>query len=365
MPIGINDLDFDDDDYVNALDNEGDPTSQNVDDDGEPIKDWIEDPYGGEDPVNDVNNNHQDQNYSQDSLIVELLKSNGITDLNKIKFENENGEIEEISWDSLDKDTQLNILRNNESTPERDLDDAEIQLINQVRNSKMTPEEFIQAVKQMGVAEYTKNLVEDPKYSVDELTDDELFISDLQTRIGDLTDEEINAALDHAKSNESLYAKQVKGLRDEYKRLEDEKNQREAMKRQADEEERFNQFSSAVNEAITKLDSIGGLNINLDDEDIRILNDFIFSTDETGVSWLGKALNDPDTLVRMSWFALHGDDTFDQLTEYVNNQIKLAEQTGYERGLKEAKTQPQARVVFNNINNKSQNKTVRTINDLD
>lgn len=365
MPIGINDLDFDDDDYVNTLENEGDSTSQNIDEDGDPVKGWIDSPYEEEDPIDYDNNNHQDYNNSQDSLILDLLRSNGITDLDKIKFENENGEIEEVSWNSLDKETQLNILRNNEPEPERDLDEAEIQLINQLRSNKMTPEEFIQAVKQMGVAEYTKNLVEDPKYSVDELTDDELFISDLQTRIEDLTDEEISAALDHAKSNESLYAKQIKGLREEYKRLEDEKNQREAMRRQADEEERFNQFSSAVNEAITRLDSIGGLNISLDDEDVRVLNDFIFSVDDTGVSWLGKALNDPDTLVRMSWFALHGDDIFDNLTEYVNNQIKLAEQAGYEKGLKEAKPQPQARVVFNNSNNKSQNRAVRTINDLD
>jgi hypothetical protein len=54
-----------------------------------------------------------------------------------------------------------------------------------------------------------------------------LFILDLQARIEDITDEEALAALEKAKMNEGIYAKQIKGIREEYKRIEDEKLQRD------------------------------------------------------------------------------------------------------------------------------------------
>jgi hypothetical protein len=55
-------------------------------------------------------------------------------------------------------------------------------------------------------------------------------VLDLQARIGQdkITEEELQEALDRAKSNEALFAKEIAGLRDEYHRLEDEKNQKDA-----------------------------------------------------------------------------------------------------------------------------------------
>jgi hypothetical protein len=38
-----------------------------------------------------------------------------------------------------------------------------------------------------------------PQYKIDELSDDELFILDLETRVGELSDEEAAEALNNAK----------------------------------------------------------------------------------------------------------------------------------------------------------------------
>nr|DAR76256.1 MAG TPA: protein of unknown function DUF2518 [Caudoviricetes sp.] len=42
-------------------------------------------------------------------------------------------------------------------------------------------------------------------YKVDNLTDDDLFIIDLKNRIPDITQEQLDTALEQAKSNEELY----------------------------------------------------------------------------------------------------------------------------------------------------------------
>jgi hypothetical protein len=41
-----------------------------------------------------------------------------------------------------------------------------------------------------------------PQYKIDELSDDEIFILDLETRAGELSDEEAAEALNLAKQNE-------------------------------------------------------------------------------------------------------------------------------------------------------------------
>ena len=52
------------------------------------------------------NNNQQEE----EDLIDSLLKSRGIEDKSKIKFEGEEGDIEEVNWDSLSNDDKLNII---------------------------------------------------------------------------------------------------------------------------------------------------------------------------------------------------------------------------------------------------------------
>ena len=62
-------------------------------------------------------------------LAKELLTLQGISDMNKIKFEDESGAVIEKSWDSLSNNEKLMILSHQED-PDTSLDDAEIELIN-------------------------------------------------------------------------------------------------------------------------------------------------------------------------------------------------------------------------------------------
>lgn len=156
-------------------------------------------------------------------LLTSLLKTKGIEDKSKIKFENDEGEIEEKNWTDLSTEDQLNILTANEKPT---LNDAESELLESIRKSGLTPSEYLNYIANNEVQRYIQNSQE-PSYEIDQYTDDELYLMDLMSKMGDATEEEALDALEKAKSNESLYKKQIAAIRSEYKRAEEE-NQMQA-----------------------------------------------------------------------------------------------------------------------------------------
>lgn len=67
----------------------------------------------------------------------------------------------------------------------------------------MTPEEYLQSL--LSEVEQTK------RYKVDDLSDEEVYALDLLHKVGqDISDEEINQAIELAKQNEGLFKKQQK-----------------------------------------------------------------------------------------------------------------------------------------------------------
>jgi hypothetical protein len=71
------------------------------------------------------------------------------------------------------------------------LTDDEINLINQIRQSNMSPEEYIN--------QFTSSEQVEPQYKIDELSDDEVYLLDLESRVGELSDEDAIQALTNAK----------------------------------------------------------------------------------------------------------------------------------------------------------------------
>jgi hypothetical protein len=97
------------------------------------------------------NEDEDEQGSSDESALSRYLKTMGISDPEKIKFENEKGDIEEINWDSLSEDEKFNILSTEQDNSELDLDDAEIDLINRIRLSNMSVDDFVRSIHQQGI----------------------------------------------------------------------------------------------------------------------------------------------------------------------------------------------------------------------
>lgn len=281
--------------------------------------------YGQEEEsiVNDSQEHEESQieesNINDDfDLTKELLNLQGITDINKIKFEDESGAIVEKAWESLSNNEKLMILSHQED-PDTSLDDAEIELINQIRESGLNPDQYIQNL--------LKQEVPTPTYEVDKMSDDELFCLDLLDKIGseNISDEELQQALDNAKSNENLYSKQVASLRVYYKGLEENRQKELEKQKQEQAEYEFNVFSNNIVNSIRNFNLSEDIPVELSNEEMEDLANYILTRDASGYSEFGRLLNDPKEFTKAAFWTLKGQEILNEM----QNQIKEAYLRGY------------------------------------
>ena len=317
MALGINDLDIYDDEFM-----ENETQKQDVTE---------------EDQINEGESSKEQETTT--NVVTELLKRQGIEDPNQISFEKEDGSIEKLKWDDLSLEEQLNILNqkpeNDNLPPVNDEIGEDIQsLAKELKDNNMSVDDFINYIKDQGIQAYQASL--QPHYEVDNITDDDLFKIDLKNRIPDITPEQLETALEQAKSNEELYNKQVNGIREEYKQFEEEQNAQNEAITVEEQQQQYNEFANAITQTIDSLDNVNGIDIELEDEDKYELAQFILGQDAAGVSNFGKALNDPETFVKVAWFALKGADAIDSITDYFKNEITKVRESSYQEGLENA-----------------------------
>ena len=251
-------------------------------------------------------------------LTKELLIRQGINDINKIKFEDESGAVVEKAWDTLSNDEKIMILSHQED-PDTSLDAAEIELINQIRESGMTPDQYIQSLQ-----------VTEPKipvYEVDSMSDDELFCIDLLDKVGadNITDEELQQALETAKQNETLYNKQVASLRVYYKNLEEKAQQEKEIEQQEAAEQQFRDFSNQILNSIRGFNALEDTPVELSQDEMEDLANYILTRDDSGYSEFGRLLNDPAQFTKAAFWMLKGPEILNEMQK----QIKEAYLRGY------------------------------------
>lgn len=297
-----------------------------------------------------------------------LLKQKGIDDPSKIKFEDENGQIVDRDWNTLSNEEKVNILSQQDNTVSSDadnLDADEIQLINTLRQNNISPEEYANWLMQQGAQQYQQ--AQQPSYQVDDLSDDELYVLDLQSKVSDLSDEDAHKALEKAKEDPDLFTKQVNGLRNEYRSLESNKRNEQEQAIQQQRAQQQQAYQDSVLNSIQNLKSIGSLDLNMDDDDMNEIANFILSSDGAGNNYFQKALSNPDDLVKMAWFALKGNEAIDSITDYYNKEIQNVRRSSYEKGLKDGRAgkTTTSTVVFKPKSKRSAASNAVSINDLD
>ena len=261
----------------------------------------------------------------EDDLTTEVLKLRGISNPDKIKFEDESGAITERSWDSLTKEEQINILadqREDQGT-NNDLAEDEIELINAIRNSGMSVQDYIQTITpQINQPQDTNQF--------DAMSDEDLYAFDILNKVGNdnITDEELDDALEAAKANETLFKKTVEGLRQQYNRLQEEQKQNIANQQQAVAQQRYQTFANVVNNQIDNFNSFAGQPIQLSNQDKDNLSEFMLALDEDGSSALGKALQDPRLLTKAAFWLLNEQELIAELQK----QQQDAYTRGYNAG---------------------------------
>lgn len=152
----------------------------------------VADTVGGENLI-DQPNNDSDQVESKESdqeknietnnnsdFLTSFLSEYGLKD-GKVTYENDDGTTEEVDFDSLDSEEKINILKELTSP---NLSKDEIEVINYLRANNATIQDVITYYSQKAVEDYIKeNGPIEKQYSVDEYSDDELYIADLKSKI--------------------------------------------------------------------------------------------------------------------------------------------------------------------------------------
>lgn len=261
----------------------------------------------------------------EDDLTTEVLRLRGISNPDKIKFEDESGAVTERSWDSLTKEEQINILADQREHQEtnNDLAEDEADLINAIRNSGMSVQDYMQTITpQINQPQDTNQF--------DAMSDEDLYAFDILNKVGNdnITDEELDAALEAAKANETLFKKTVDGLRQQYNRLQEEQKQNIANQQQAAAQQRYQAFANVVNNQIDNFNSFAGQPIQLSNQDKDNLSEFMLALDEDGSSALDKALQDPKLLTKAAFWLLNEQDLIAELQK----QQQDAYTRGYNAG---------------------------------
>jgi hypothetical protein len=330
MEMKLEDLDIDD----VGLDEDVTPGAEFDEDTYE--KPWLD---GSAPQDEEVHEDEPSGEPTEDDIITTLLKDKGINP-EAIKFENEAGEIEEKSFNELSREEQLQILNYDESDDDFGLAEDEVSLINELRASNLSADEYKKYIAQQAIQEYLDSNQEDtPVYEIDSIPDDELYLIDLKAKVPELTEEDASAELELAKQNEALYQKKVQGIRNEYKKKEELLAQQEEEEQRLAAEKAAQEFEDTIVAAIQENDTIdlGESSLTLSEDDMNEIASFILDSDVAGVRHIAKALNDPKTLVGMVWYALKGQEAFSQITDYYKQKITEASKYNYNKGFEDAK----------------------------
>lgn len=313
---------------INEIDNVEDFMDEPVEDSPEiPSIDEIDEPE--EDQYDD-----DDDDYS---VVERFLQDRGVNP-RSIKFETEEGE--EISdFNELSKEDQYQIL-NSLSEDESDLDDSEIGLLNFMRTNNWSVQDYNNYIAQQAIQRYTETQTEpEQTYQIDDLSDEELFLVDLKSKIPDLTEDEAMEELDRSQQNPDLFNKKVQSLRKDYKEKEDLYKKQQEEEQQNQQKAAYEQYSKTIADAINRATvmDLGDLDLELQNEDKQEIYNYLVGYDQQGNRLINNTLADPDQLVRMAWLNIKGPEVFKELTSYYKKKISDTAKTNYQRGYEDAK----------------------------
>lgn len=251
--------------------------------------------------------------------VTTLLKEKGIARDNIQVFDEDNNQTS-VKFDDLTDEQKADILRGEAVGPQ--LSDAEIETLNYLRSNNMSLQDFADWQKKQAIDDYLAS--QQPTSEIDIYSDDEIVAYDLIKRFGDeMTDEEIDAEIDRLKSDENAYAKRVALLRNSYKSEAEAQAKLYADQQTQQQKEFTDSFVNAYYNAANDLNDIQG--ITLDNQDKSELLDFVLNKDAADRTAFYKALDDPNAVLKMAWFLLHGEEAFNQTVDYFKGEIAKRE----------------------------------------
>lgn len=267
---------------------------------------------------NDVDDdifNNLPQTETTDDIVIDLLKSRGIEDPSKIIVIDENEQEIEVDFNTLSREEQLQIINGSDDTTQT-VTQSEIDKV--LTENNLTLDEFLELYKQQ-ILEENNISVPQQSYSVDNYTDQELFLLDLKNKYEDLTDEELQIELDKELTNETLFKKKIDKIRNDYKVSEDAYKEQQQLEFEQENQRKYDEFSDTM--LNIAMDTPELYDIELEDEEKNATLAFLLDLDDSGFTEFSKTLNDPKKLYEVAWFLKYGKDAFDAIKSHYESEI--------------------------------------------
>lgn len=318
----MNEIEFENGSLDDLLDGTPSTDTNNEDstfqDDDIPVDnpDWLDESQDNPD------DNGGDNTIEDSDVITSFLKEFGVEN-GKITYETDNGETEEVDFYSLDRNEQLNILK--ELTSPNQLTDSEIQTVNYLRSNNVTLQDVVEYFSQMAVQNYIASQNNQRSYKIDDYSDDELYIADLKIRMPDMSEEDMKMDLESAKENPELFEKKVKTIRNNYKQREEAEHNEQVKQRETAQKEFLNNLNTTIRDfAGVPLDykDKESMVISLNNNEKESIYNYLVRTDEHGETNFSKDLKDPKKWVSFAWFNLYGLDAISDVSRYWKNELK-------------------------------------------
>lgn len=260
-------------------------------------------------------------------IIHQYLKDMGIEDSKAIQFQNDEGEIESVDFDTLDRETQLTMLK---ELADPGLSDHEIEVVNYLRRNNASFDDVIDYFAEQRLQQYLNenpDQVHQKQYSIDEYSDDELYLADLKTKYPTLSDEELLSELDSAKLNEDLFKKKSEMIRQQYKEQEEKTIQEQAQAEQQRYEDLQNNIVNAVmNFSEISIDSDptseDWRSLEIEDSDRQRILAYLLDQDQEGKSQLVRDIENPASLIELAWYKMYGQEMFHSISNYWKGVLK-------------------------------------------
>ena len=336
-----------------------DPGTQVVEDDNtpkplDPTDDPILNDYvngsTGEDDTPDSSEDENNESHDSGDFLHNFLKEKGIEDPSKLQWEDENGEITDVDFDSLSDEDKLNVLN---SLSDPGLSQHEIDVVNYLRQNGVTFNQVIDYFSKKAVDDYiaqNPDSVPTKTYTIDDYTDEELYLADLKSKYPDFTDEELTSKLNSAKSNEELFKKEVNALRTEYKNEEDVQIEAQKQREQQDYDNLVSNLQNILgnfNEVVLDSTDPESDVLEIEDSDKDQVLAYLLNQDTDGKSQLVKDLENPTTLIELAWLRTQGRALIDNSTRYWKDLLKQErkEKAKLEKELESYRTRESQSVV--------------------
>lgn len=266
---------------------------------------------------------------AEEDVFTTFLKEYGLKDGRTIVYQNDEGTEEEVDFTTLDREEQLNVLKELTSPG---LSEDEVETINYLRKNNATIQDVAEYYKQKGVEEYIANNGEIKRvYAIDDYDDDTLYILDAKTKFPEMTDDELMSDLELAKTNEDLYKKKVETIRNQYKVQQD----KEAEDAKVAQQEQYNNYKNIVQNSLGQFNAISldyqdkeSASLLIDEAEKNKIMSYVATLDENGYSQFEKdIINDPNLMVELAWYKLFGKDAISGISQFWKKELKEARKT--------------------------------------